>query len=459
MNILLVEPSFPYPNKSKHKANEIHKNFVPIGLLKLGSYYKDKGSKVKLVRGNETKKELNDFQPDKILITSLFTYWSKYVWDVVEYYRKLFPNSEIILGGIYVTLHHNNLEFKKLALKYKIKYYVGLHSEAEMFLPDYSLINGKISHHTMHIMRGCIRRCKFCGVWKLEPKMINKNTEEVIKEIKVIGKNKVIFYDNNFLANPNIKKENMLEILANLRIKNKPVIFESQSGFDGRLLEKNQELACLLKKARFQNVRIAWDNSIKDAPLIKKQINYLVKAGYPMKDVSVFMIYNFDIPYEEILGKFNYCKRWGVQINDCRYRPLRFTFDNYNPNLYKLGQTEKDYYIHKVKGWTDERIRMFRRKVREHNIEIRYARDKGLKYDKRMEKWSAIHSTYKFFNLGRPPQMEKIEKNDLWKRRITLMNQVKNICKMENLEHPNLKNCLYKEIDLKLNNFLKKNQK
>jgi len=34
-NVLLVEPEFPYPAKSKHRANEIHKNFVPIGLLKL----------------------------------------------------------------------------------------------------------------------------------------------------------------------------------------------------------------------------------------------------------------------------------------------------------------------------------------------------------------------------------------------------------------------------------------
>ena len=38
--VLLVEPDFPYPSKSKNKADHIHKNFVPIGLLKFGSFYK-----------------------------------------------------------------------------------------------------------------------------------------------------------------------------------------------------------------------------------------------------------------------------------------------------------------------------------------------------------------------------------------------------------------------------------
>ena len=112
--ILLVEPDFPFPNRSRHQANGIHKNFVPIGLLKFGALHKQKGDKVKLVRGNKDKSETG-FYPDRILITSLFTYWAKYVWDCVKHYRFLFPNSEILLGGIYVTLRADTEKFKKLA--------------------------------------------------------------------------------------------------------------------------------------------------------------------------------------------------------------------------------------------------------------------------------------------------------------------------------------------------------
>ena len=102
------------------------------------------------------------------------------------------------------------------------------------------------------MMRGCIRRCKFCGTWKLEPKLIHKTSRQVIRELKAVGKNKVILFDNNILANPHI--EEILKSFQILRINKKPVIFESQSGFDGRLIENKPELAILIKKARFLNI-------------------------------------------------------------------------------------------------------------------------------------------------------------------------------------------------------------
>ena len=97
MNILLVEPDFPIPPKSKN-----HKNFLPIGLLKLASYYRSKDHKIELIRGNKIPKKVK--RPHKIMVTSLFTYWSTYVKDCVQFYKKLFPKAEIIVGGIYASL-------------------------------------------------------------------------------------------------------------------------------------------------------------------------------------------------------------------------------------------------------------------------------------------------------------------------------------------------------------------
>ncbi len=67
--VLLVEPDFPYPSKKQNKANGIHKNFVPVGLLKLGAYYKSLGREVRLVRGNKSKEELELDSPNLILVT------------------------------------------------------------------------------------------------------------------------------------------------------------------------------------------------------------------------------------------------------------------------------------------------------------------------------------------------------------------------------------------------------
>ena len=357
MNILLVEPDFPIPSKSKN-----HHNFLPIGLLKLASYYRQKGHKIKLIRGNKPTK----FKANQIKITSLFTYWSKYVWDSVAYYRKRYPKAKISVGGIYASLMPDHCRKSGCDAVFR-----GVHPEAEKCKPAYDLVD--VDYQIMHASRGCIRRCKFCGTWRIEPKFGCK------KSIKnEICSNKLVFYDNNMLANPHIK--DIFEEISEFRYKGKPIYCESQSGFDGRLLDL--EFAKLLKKARFQNPRIAWDWSYDQNKQIKKQIDLLVKVGYKPKEIFVFMIYNWDLSFEEMEKKRLQCKRWGVQIADCRNRPLYQLFDEYNPRKGKVGQTNKDYYIHPK--WTDTQVRQFRKNVREQNIGIRF----GIEYDRELERKS-----------------------------------------------------------------------
>jgi hypothetical protein len=44
-NILLVEPKFPVPKKSKN-----HAKFLPVALLKLARYHEKRGDRVELPR-------------------------------------------------------------------------------------------------------------------------------------------------------------------------------------------------------------------------------------------------------------------------------------------------------------------------------------------------------------------------------------------------------------------------
>lgn len=395
--ILLVEPEFPIPTKSKN-----HKNFLPIGLLKLASYYGEKGHKIKLVRGNIKKKEIK-FNPDKIMITSLFTYWSKYVKDSVQYYKSIFPKARISVGGIYASL------MPKHCKKYTgcDNVFTRLHTSAEKCKPAYDLIfNPSPPYQIIHASRGCIRKCKFCGTWKLEPTFIPKKS--IKNEIK---SNKLIFYDNNLLANPYIK--NILKEVSGNKFNGKPIICESQSGFDGRLLDL--ETVKLLKKARFIYPRIAWDGSYSEFKNIKKQIDLLCKAGYNRKDIFMFMLSNFSISYEEMIKKLKKCKTWGIQIADCRYRPLNQTFDNYNPQS-KKGQTEKDYYIHKKGGWTDKKVRSFRREVRRQNIGIRYG--KGVYNHELATTYSNLKRACKKAGIKKIPKLYEFKRNKKLRQRI-----------------------------------------
>ena len=188
---------------------------------------------------------------------------------------------------------------------------------------------------------------------------------------------------------------------------------------------------------------------------IKKQLGYLTAAGYRPQNIFVFMIYNYDIPYEKMLKKVDCCEKWGVQIADCRYRPLEALKDDYNPGKYRNGQTKDDYYIHTKGGWTDQKIRYFRKRVRQHNIWIRYAKDKGLAYDKIMEKWSSIHTTFKYFHMGRPPKLEGIEISQTWKKRIERLNRVRNYYRNNNLNSLDFSGEKMGQIDTKLKKILR----
>src|SRR4030042_3690040 len=232
--ILLVEPDFPIASKSKN-----HAHFLPIGLLKIGTYHKQNGDCVKLVRGLKHCV----FKPDRILITSLFTYWSKYVHEAAEFYHKAYPKARVEIGGIYASLMPEHCKKNSpFAYVYQGLYRRGV---AEKVVPDYSLLPEDLDYQIIHTSRGCTRRCTFCGTWKIEPEF--KCVDSIKKLIK---KPRLVFYDNNLLANPNIDK--ILKEISEYKIEKRyRVSCESQSGFDLRLL--TPERARLLKAARFMN--------------------------------------------------------------------------------------------------------------------------------------------------------------------------------------------------------------
>lgn len=356
MNILLVEPDFPLPKKSKN-----HSSFLPIGLLKIASYHRLKGDNVLLVRGNVRREDI-EMNPEVIKITSLFTYWSHYVKQCVEHYRQLLPDSKIELGGIFASLMPQAA--KEITGADEVK--VGLYEagRAEDVEIDYSLLPEDVGFQIVHASRGCFRRCSFCGCWKIEPDVSYKKS--ILKEIR---KNRLVFYDNNLLANRYI--EDVLDELSQFKLNGKVVHSECQSGIDGRILVGRPSVAIKLKKARFLNPRLAWDSPLSDYKSIKEQIDVLIRAGYKANhkaaDIFIFMLFNHDQSYEELEAKLECCRRWGVLVIDCRYRPLDLLEDKYNPRAKR--QEHGEYYLHK--GWTDYEVRDFRRKVRRQNIAIR----------------------------------------------------------------------------------------
>lgn len=366
--VLLIDPAFPIANKSRN-----HKDLLPVGLLKISTYLKNNGIQTKLIRLNNNvdyDNEILEFDPDFVMVTSVFTYWFNEVKEAVEYSKRLLPNVSIMVGGVLASLLPRTCA-GEMPCDYV---YCGVMRCAEHLPPDYSLLenNGEdINFQIVHATRGCKRKCGFCGVYKIEREKTNVSSIE-----KELIRENLVFYDNNFLDNPNV--EVLLNELINLRQSKKIKKCESQSGFDGRILRKNPNLAKLLKDANFKDPKIAWDGPFKAKNNRKKEIEVLEDAGYARKEISVFMLYNHDdLDYNELEDKRAFCFNQGVQISDCRYRPLDRLDDGYNPHARK-PQTNEEYHI--SPNWSDEEVRQFRRNVRRHNICIRH----GMSYHSRL---------------------------------------------------------------------------
>ena len=343
MRVLLVEPDFPRP------AGPVRAVHLPIGLLKLASYHRAEGDEVALARAPEA----GPFVPDEVKITSVFTYWSQYVWEAVSRYRSLYPKARIEVGGIYASLMPEHCAQSGCDHVEVGPYRGGAADEVE---PAYDLVES--DYQIVHASRGCARHCGFCGAWRIEPKVKYRNSV-----VALLVKRRALFYDNNLLANPHIG--DILAELAEFRLADgRRVVCESQCGFDTRLL--TGELAKDLKRARFQRPRISWDGPYSEWPVVRGGVKVLEEAGYQRRDTYVFMLYNHEVPYAEMREKLEACRRWGVRVSDCRFRPLDATEDGYRPG--PRPQEGVEYYLHP--GWTDSQVRRFRRAVRHQNIAI-----------------------------------------------------------------------------------------
>lgn len=194
----------------------------------------------------------------------------------------------------------------------------------------------------IRLSQGCPNNCPYC----YEPQKY-----ETYK-IPDIVRNKVKIMDMNLLCKP--EALSFIETLGTLKVNDKVVRYELICGIDYRFL--SQEIADALKKSRFIKPRIAWDWWYADQFRLKKGIGFLTKAGYRTKDIMIFMICNWKIPYEECCKKLDLCKVWNVLVSDCWYDNQK------SPNIKPIE-------------WSAEEIRSFRKKCRKHNQLVNFQAD------------------------------------------------------------------------------------
>ncbi len=192
--------------------------------------------------------------------------------------------------------------------------YQGIFKEAEKLMPDYDLVpewDGSIIFSS----RGCCNNCDFCAVPRLEGNM-NSLRKSILPFI-LERHSRIIFFDNNFLAN-----KYKMDILKELIELDKKVDFNQ--GIDASLI--TEPIAKYIASLRLDSsIRLAYDSE-KQHNYVKRAIERLSNAGIKRRNILVYTLFNYTDTPEEFFTRVREILNWGVVCYPMRYESL-FTLE------------------------------------------------------------------------------------------------------------------------------------
>ncbi len=324
-NILLVEPG--YKNK-----------YPPLGLMKIAQYHGPRGKRdhVRFVKGEEESATEKGW--DRVYVTTLFSFEFARIAKSIDFAVSAANGhkDKVFVGGIAASLMHDR--FLSESRWRGVRFIKGLLSAApaaslqlddfseelysddhsgtpiEDLIPDYSILD-QISYkypvrdaYFTYASRGCIRKCSFCGVPKLEGDQRDATSiSGVVRGVDALygAKKDLTLMDNNVVASPRFK-EIIAEIRdlgfvpgAKLNRGRTPVQrrVDFNQGVDARILCKDKMFLRELSTICLKPLRIAFDHIGLKKPY-EQAIRFAHEFG--LTELSNYMLYNFhDSPAEE----------------------------------------------------------------------------------------------------------------------------------------------------------------
>lgn len=295
-NILLVEPNYKI-------------KFPPLGLMKISAYHKTLGDKVVFVKGFNSKLAYEYW--DRIYVTTLFTYNWKITVDTINQYKALVggDTSRILVGGILASLMPEEV-WRATGIAPHQGVLSSLHTLdddneliVDQMTPDYELFNDAPHNYTLvddsyfgYSTRGCVHKCDFCGVHRIEPKFVEyQGLKPYVNNIieRYGERAHLSLFDNNILASQ--KFEQIINDIIDLGFKKgakfgptrKSRKVDFNQGTDARLM--TEEHARLLSQIAINPLRIAFD-SIKFKKIYSDKIKLAAKYG--IANLSNYILYN-----------------------------------------------------------------------------------------------------------------------------------------------------------------------
>jgi len=279
----------------------------PVSLLKIGAWRKAKGDDCVLFVNKLPAH--NEF--DEIWITTCFTFDIPHAVAMVKEAKR--RARRVWVGGIAVSL------LPQYFTRQDVGVHQGLIDDAERFAPDYNLLGKPPTYSISHTSRGCIRKCKFCMVPRLEPVFEGRDW---VKDIHPQTR-KILFYDNNWLAKDVTDLRIDVELLQEMVKSGQIRIIDFNQGLDCRLL--TEEKADLLKGLPIKPMRFAFDG-IQEDGYYQRAVEMMSTRGF--REFMTYVLYNFkDTPkdfYYRLRQSVELAARLRINVDSfpMRYQPI-----------------------------------------------------------------------------------------------------------------------------------------
>ena len=348
--VLLLEPG--YRNK-----------YPPLGLMKIASYHRERGDAVVFSKGES--EDIAGRRWDRIYVTTLFSFEFKRTARAINFAIEAADRnrSKVFVGGISASLMP--VAFRDRPEWGGVRVITGLldktpteslqltprdfdYSRSKKIVPiedrtpDYSILNDISYQYHVHdayfyyATRGCVRKCSFCGVPRVEGGLRDMaSITDIVGRIKKAHgeKRDLVLMDNNVTASPRFK-DVIQEIVdlgfvpgatlkRNGRLLQRRVDFNQ--GVDARLLAKTPMFLEQMARICLSPLRIAFDHVGLRKPY-ETSVRYANAAG--ITRMSNYMLYNFhDSPedlYERMRINIDLNEELGVRIYSfpMRYQPV-----------------------------------------------------------------------------------------------------------------------------------------
>jgi radical SAM superfamily enzyme YgiQ (UPF0313 family) len=285
----------------------------PTGLEDVPRYFSRYGIKPQWFKTDLRRQR----PPDLILVTSMMTYWYPGVQETIKIIRLVWPQTPILLGGIYARLcpdhaqrhsgaDHIAIDPAEKSLSSLVREFTGF-STPPAFDPgdldSYPYPALDLQNHIGYVplltSRGCPFNCAYCASRFLEPQRMLRNPASVIEEIKFwhtkYSQGEFILYDDAFLVDTERHSIPLLEKIINANLK---VRFHTPNAIHIRGI--TEQTAQLMHKAGFTTMRLGLETVDFDHRLefdkkvseeeFKLAVGYLKKAGFEKKQVGAYLL-------------------------------------------------------------------------------------------------------------------------------------------------------------------------